>query len=96
MDTDDGDRILVCKLIAPRRWDLMVFRYPEDPTVNYVKRLVGLPGEKLAIRDGAVWINDAKIDPPAFDRRNSLFADNRMEWSSLFGAGSRAGRTGPR
>ena len=43
----------------------MVFRYPEDPSVNYVKRLVGLPGEKLAIRDGAIWINDKKIEPPA-------------------------------
>jgi len=56
-----GDRILVSKLIAPKRWDLMVFRYPEDPTVNYVKRLVGLPGETLEIRDGAVWINDERM-----------------------------------
>jgi signal peptidase I len=60
----EGDRILVCKLITPKRWDLMVFRYPEDPSVNYVKRLVGLPGEKLAIRDGAIWINDKKMEPP--------------------------------
>jgi len=64
-ETRGGDRILVCKLIEPRRWDLMVFRYPEDPSVNYVKRLVGLPGEKLAIRDGAIWINDEKMIPPA-------------------------------
>ena len=64
-ETGDGDRILICKLITPRRWDLIVFRYPGDPSVNYVKRLVGLPGERLAIRDGAVWINDEKMDPPA-------------------------------
>lgn len=63
--TRGGDRILVCKFIEPRRWDLMVFRYPEDPSVNYVKRLVGLPGERLEIRDGAAWINDEKIEPPA-------------------------------
>jgi signal peptidase I len=60
----DGDRILVFKLISPRRWDIIVFRYPGDPTVNYVMRLVGLPGEKLAIREGAVWINDEKMEPP--------------------------------
>ena len=65
MTTHEGDRILVSKLIEPKRWDLMVFRYPEDPSVNYVKRLVGLPGEKLAIRDGAIWINDEKMEPPA-------------------------------
>jgi signal peptidase I len=63
-EVGEGDRILVCKLIAPKRWDMIVFRYPEDPAVNYVKRLVGLPGEKLAIRDGAVWINGEKLDPP--------------------------------
>jgi signal peptidase I len=60
----DGDRILACKLITPRRWDMIVFRYPEDPTVSYVKRLVGLPGERLEIRDGGIWIDDKKVDPP--------------------------------
>jgi signal peptidase I len=60
----DGDRILICKLLAPRRWDLIVFRFPGDPSVNYVKRVVGLPGEKLEIRDGAIWINGEKMKPP--------------------------------
>ena len=60
----DGDRILTCKFISAERWDLVVFRYPQDPTVNYVMRLVGLPGEKLEIHDGAVWINGEKLVPP--------------------------------
>jgi signal peptidase I len=60
----EGDRITACKLLAPRRWDLIVFRYPADPSVTYVKRLVGLPGEHLEIRDGAVWINGEKLEPP--------------------------------
>jgi signal peptidase I len=64
-ETREGDRILVCKFIKPRRWDLIVFRYPEDPGVNYLKRLVGLPGEKLEIREGAIWINGEKLEPPA-------------------------------
>ncbi|HEY3391566.1 MAG TPA: signal peptidase I [Lacipirellulaceae bacterium] len=64
-ETGDGDRILVCKPISPRRWDMIVFRYPADPTVNYVMRLVGMPGEKLEIRDGAVWIDHKKTEPPA-------------------------------
>ncbi|MCI0333624.1 MAG: signal peptidase I [Planctomycetes bacterium] len=64
--TESGgpDRILVNKLITPRRWDLIVFRLPSDPSINYVKRLVGLPGEELLIRDGAVWINGEKLEPP--------------------------------
>jgi signal peptidase I len=59
-----GDRIVVNKLLTPKRWDLIVFRFPGDPTQYYVKRLVGLPGEKLEIHDGAVWINGEKVDPP--------------------------------
>ena len=64
-DVIDGDRILICKLISPRRWDMIGFRHPEDPSVYYVMRLVGLPNEKLEIRDGAVWINGEKQNPPA-------------------------------
>lgn len=54
-----GDRILVEKLAydfaAPKRWDVMVFKYPEDAKTNYIKRLVGLPGETVAIAAGDIW-----------------------------------------
>jgi signal peptidase I len=59
-----GDRILVNKLLKPRRWDIIVFRFPGNPSQNYTKRLVGLPGEMLFIRDGAVWINGVRLEPP--------------------------------
>ncbi|MBW3540372.1 MAG: signal peptidase I [Planctomycetes bacterium] len=54
-----GDRILVNKfpyeIGDPERWDVFVFKYPEDPRINYIKRLVGLPGETLEIRQGDVY-----------------------------------------
>jgi signal peptidase I len=59
-----GDRILVNKFLQPRRWDVIVFKLPSDPTTNFVKRLVGLPGEELTLRDGAVWINGERQEPP--------------------------------
>ncbi|TXT20825.1 MAG: signal peptidase I [Planctomycetota bacterium] len=59
-----GDRVLVSKLLKPRRWDLIVFRYPDDPSVPYVKRLVGLPGETLSIHDGGVWMQDKELQKP--------------------------------
>jgi len=59
-----GDRILVAKFLAPRRWDLMVFRYPGDPNATYVKRLIGLPGEEVRIQDGAIWIDGQRQTPP--------------------------------
>lgn len=59
-----GDRFLAAKFLAPRRWDLIVFQFPEEPSTLYVKRLVGLPGEKIHIEDGAVWINGQKQPLP--------------------------------
>jgi signal peptidase I len=64
-DVHPGDRILVSKFVAPRRWDVIVFRFPEDPRVNYVKRLVGLPGETIYIKEGAIWVNDQRLEMPA-------------------------------
>jgi signal peptidase I len=56
----NGDRILVNKYIYsfsdPKRWDVVVFKFPGDAKVNYIKRLVGLPGEKLRIDHGDVYI----------------------------------------
>ena len=60
-----GDRILVNKMIKPRRWDIIVFDAPTHANRKYVKRLVGMPGETVQIADGAIWINGAKLSPPA-------------------------------
>lgn len=60
----EGDRITVCKRLTPKRWDLIVFQYPADPSIAYVKRLVGLPGEEFEIRNGSIWINGERIEPP--------------------------------
>ncbi len=59
-----ADRFLVAKFLAPRRWDVVAFRSPEDPTRMYIKRIVGLPGETIRIEAGAVWVNGKKLEPP--------------------------------
>jgi signal peptidase I len=52
----NGDRILVNKLVSKfERYDVVVFKNPEEGHVNYIKRLVGLPGETVRIRSGNVW-----------------------------------------
>jgi signal peptidase I len=57
----NGDRILVLKCIYqfvdPKRWDVIVFKNPINPTENYIKRLIGLPGDTIEIIDGDVYIN---------------------------------------
>ncbi len=68
-----GDRILVLKYLyyfmAPKRWDVVVFKEPIHAKQNFIKRLVGLPGETVEIVGGDVFIN-GKIarKPPAIER----------------------------
>src|SRR3569833_2166638 len=41
----------------PQRGDVVVFRYPEDPSTDYIKRIVGLPGDRIEYHDKTVFIN---------------------------------------
>jgi len=56
-----GDRILVLKCIyqffQPKRWDVIVFKNPTEPRINFIKRLVALPGETVEIIDGDIYID---------------------------------------
>jgi len=60
-----NDRIVALRLSYlfsdPARYDIVIFRYPDDETQLYVKRIIGLPGETVTIRDGLVFINDSLV-----------------------------------
>ncbi len=89
---DGGDRILVVKVgyelaswfpklagyLAPKRWDVVVFKSPAEPEINVIKRLVGLPNEKIEIIDGDIYA-DAKI------KRKSLAAQQAL-WFTVYDA----------
>ncbi len=69
-----GDRLLAFKLSyelkipftdtavfswgKPQRGDIIVFRYPKDPDIDYVKRVVGLPGDRIRVDNNILYIND--------------------------------------
>jgi signal peptidase I len=63
--TQSPDRFICNKTKFPARWDAIVFKHPENPELMYVKRLVGLPGERIEIRDDAAWVNGERLSPPA-------------------------------
>ena len=80
-----GDRILVTKFIygkrsilklrEPRRGEIIVFVYPEDPKKDYIKRLVALGGEKVLIKNGEIYINGERL-------QNSPSVTSRYYFSS--------------
>jgi len=81
---DSGDRILVQKWpfviggpwLGPQRWDVTVFKNPKDGTINFIKRMIGLPGEVLEIIDGDIYtanIEDIeKVDPQIITQLDAL------------------------
>ena len=81
----EGDLILVNKFIygakipftdlnlpalrQPKKGDVIVFIYPDNPKKDFIKRLVGLPGETLEIKNGTVYVNDKPLIDSTFNQR---------------------------
>lgn len=98
----NGDRILVNKYVYafsdPQRWDVVVFKFPGNAQINYIKRLVGLPGETLRIFQGDLFVRrkSAPRDAPfSIERKpadkilamRQLVHDTNHEPAELFNAG---------
>ena len=81
-----SDRFLVAKYLKPQRWDLIVFKSPEKPERIYIKRLVGLPGEEITIRDGKVYANGKPLTPPESIRRIEYASDMNLPQGAMWGA----------
>lgn len=58
----DGDRAYLFH--PPQRGDIIVFKYPNDTTRDFIKRVIGVPGDTVEIRDGTVYVNDHPLDEP--------------------------------
>jgi signal peptidase I len=71
-----GDRVLVNKFIfnfrAPQRGEVILFKYPKDPSKDFVKRVMGLPGETLQLKDGQLYINDKMVPQSRYGIRNDF------------------------
>jgi len=79
-----GDKIFVSRFIyrfrKPQRGDVIVFRYPEDPKRDFIKRLVAFGGETIEIAGGKVKINGEALDAP------EIFQEIRYENRGAYGA----------
>ena len=66
-----GDRVIGSRLFyirnEPSRGEIIMFDYPDDPQTLYIKRIIGLPGERVEISGGVVYINGEPLDEPYLD-----------------------------
>jgi signal peptidase I len=62
---EDGERIIVNKFIYRfqpiDRGDVVVFWYPKDPSVSFIKRVVGVPGDVVELRTGSLFVNGHRV-----------------------------------
>jgi signal peptidase I len=58
-----GDRVIGWRFAytfsEPQRGDIVIFKFPDDESENYIKRIIGLPGETVRIENGKIYINDS-------------------------------------
>jgi signal peptidase I len=75
---DDQERIFVNKFVY--RWepiergDIVVFRYPRDPSKSYIKRVIGVPGDRIRIDEGQLFVNNEAVEE---DYVPAAYADER-------------------
>lgn len=77
----DGERLLVNKLVYYKfqsvswghltRGDIVVFWYPKEPDKSYVKRIIGLPGERVEVRNGVIFINGQELKEDYLDTEHN-------------------------
>lgn len=64
----EGNRLIGFRLSylfsEPKRLDVVIFKYPDDETQNYVKRVIGLPGDVVVIKQGHVYVNGEELNEP--------------------------------
>lgn len=60
-----GDRIFGLRLAylnsAPERFDIVIFKFPDDESQLFIKRIIGMPGEKIEIKQGKVYVNNSAV-----------------------------------
>ena len=95
-----GDRVLVNKFIYrftdPKRGDIIVFKSVDDPNEDLIKRVVGLPGDKIAVRRGKLFLNGKPQKEPYTNKKlpdRSFFAQTTVPKGHVFVMGDNRGNS---
>ena len=82
---NENDRLIGLRLAyvaaEPQRGDIVIFKYPDDESVKYVKRVIGLPGETVSIKNGDVYIDGKLLEEDYTREPHSTQAVNESEYT---------------
>ncbi|WP_159723461.1 signal peptidase I [Enterococcus sp. CSURQ0835] len=86
----DGERVIALKNTEIKRFDIVTFPAPDDPGKNYIKRVIGLPGDTVEYKDDQLFINGKKYSEPYLEQYKSELTDgqpltNDFDLKELFG-----------
>jgi signal peptidase I len=85
---DSGEFLIVSKLSYrlddPRRGDIVVFHLPRDPDQNYIKRIIGIPGDNIEIREGSVYVNGTEMHEPYINAPQKYSGSWQIEDGAYF------------
>ena len=88
---EDHDRLFINKFVyhmtSIERGDVVVFHYPRDPEKSYIKRVIGVPGDRLRIDQGTVWLNGKALAEnyvPEMYRDTRSYAETTIPDDSYF------------
>lgn len=84
----DSEYLLTDKLsyrfTSPQRGEVIIFHPPENPGVNYIKRVIGLPGETVEIKEGKVFVNGKLFNEPEIEAETQVTSQKELKLTVPF------------